>query len=219
MIEFHKSFWSRQTVPHHRHDSAEHYAEYAKELKLLLPEKTPKRILELGCGNGALYSFLGFQHATKYVGVDFSQSMVDIFRAAHGDSVELHVHDASAYVDNTQYDLIFSNGVIQYFDQNMLHRSFESCRSMMAPNCRIVHASFPWSALATAYYSGEATFPDQYNLLRGLISRFSRSRRRMGHWHSMHDLSRIARSHGLTARFMGSLNYIYRAHMILEIDH
>ena len=55
-------FWASQKTPSHRADSPTFLRRHARELRNLFEDDNPKSILELGCGDGALFSLLGFEH-------------------------------------------------------------------------------------------------------------------------------------------------------------
>ena len=145
-----RAFWQHKVDPEHRSSSPDHYAKYSRELSLIIGDVTDKRVLELGCGSGSLFDSLGFGLAPAYRGVDFSESMLAQFRSFHP-QVDLICADASAYRDNQLYDLIFSNAVAQYFDQDMFHHSVENAVQMLAPGGQIFIGSVPWKTARRGY--------------------------------------------------------------------
>jgi len=126
-----KEFWRNKIDPQHRWDNPEHYAQYGRELSLIVGNSSGKRVIELGCGSGSLFVPMGFDRARAYRGIDFSESMLGKFQEAHP-QVTLVCADASSYCDDQKYDLIFSNGVAQYFDKSMFRRSISNARCAAA---------------------------------------------------------------------------------------
>ena len=212
-----KSFWDDKTVPLHRQDSDEHYVPLAGELRILFQDAEPNRVLEIGCGNGALYGHLGFNRADAYTGVDFSQSMLDRFRQQYP-GVALVAASGHNYRDEHQYDLIFSNGVVQYFDRRMLAEHVQHAATMLAPAGKIVCASVPWKCFRARYLQGR--FARQPAGFAKWIAGWVRYplRDSMGRWFEWRDFEELGRRHGLAARFYGSLHYPYRFHVVLERD-
>lgn len=209
-------FWQGKTRPFHARDTDEHYRPYAAELRLLFADSNPLRILEIGCGNGALYKHLGFENM-QYKGVDFSASMLKVFKAKHPD-VELECADGSTYQDEDKYDLIFSNGVIQHFDINMLHRHFSNVTSMLKPTSLFVCASIPWKARRFEYYAGKLTDMRVKFILFGFRAYLpSRFRGKMGAWYSLQDIRKFASAHRMSVAFYGSMHYLYRFHAVMRL--
>src|ERR1700682_1716408 len=107
-VEKWRAFWSDQDSPLHRRDSPEFHRALAKELRILFGDNSPKRVLEIGCANGAVFEFLGFE-PLKYRGIDFSARLLAQFKFKYP-TVELECLEASSYIDHqNKYDLIFSN--------------------------------------------------------------------------------------------------------------
>lgn len=212
-----RAYWQDQTLPLHRYDTEEHYRRYGAELRLLFQETAPQHVLEIGCGNGALYRHLGFENAQYYKGVDFSASMLEEFRKKHP-GIELECRDGSAYEDQHTYDLIFSNGVIQYFDRDMLAQHFGHVRAMMKPESLFVCASVPWRSQRFKYMSGELGAAHRRNLLRGVGGALiSPLRGNMGFWYGLRDIERVADRNGMAAEFYGSMHYSYRFHAVMRL--
>lgn len=212
-----QSYWAAQTTPRHRYDTEEHYRQVAAEMRTLFGDRIPQSVLEVGCGSGSLYEYLGFA-STAYKGVDFSQSLLDVFREHHPE-VDLVFADAHCYRDEQRYDLIFSHAVLQYFDRDMVAVHFDAVRSMMDSNSLFVCAAVPWKAKRFGYFTGELSGAVRPNWLAG-AGRYIKSRiqSRMGTWHSPYDLRRLAASHGLKLQLFGSMTYAYRFHAVISVD-
>jgi hypothetical protein len=54
------SYWAEKSTPQYARDDAQHYREYAAELRLLFEDPTGFDVYEIGCGNGSLHEYLGF---------------------------------------------------------------------------------------------------------------------------------------------------------------
>ena len=65
-------FWNKQTTPLHRYNDPLWYKLYAEEINLILQTSgyNDGAVLEMGCGNGALFPFLNI-NKENYTGVDF----------------------------------------------------------------------------------------------------------------------------------------------------
>ncbi|HMN29312.1 MAG TPA: AMP-binding protein, partial [Caldilineaceae bacterium] len=82
----------------------------------------PRRILEIGCGNGMLLFQLA-PHCVSYDGADFLQSSLDYIQSqidrqpARFENVSLRCQDANNFTNiaESAYDLIILNSVVQYF--------------------------------------------------------------------------------------------------------
>lgn len=215
-------FWNRQTAPLHRADTDEHYRRFGSELRILFGERPIESVLEIGCGNGAMYPYLGFDRA-QYTGVDYSQSMLDDFRRKHPDA-HLVCGDGSSYRDDRQYQLIFSNGVVQYFTDQMLRKHIESAVSMLTPDGSLIMASVPCREMAIEAYRGGPMFGLHRERPRGWWNARLRWMLRhwekvnMGQWRSLDEMRLFALEFGLTPTFMGSMHYMYRFHAIFQLD-
>lgn len=213
-----KSFWSQQSSPLHREATDNYYRNYAKELQLLLSEESATSILDLGCGDGALYEHLGFLEA-RYIGVDFSSSMLRKFKQNYP-NVQLIEGDASVVNIPDKFDLIFLNGVVQYFDTEMLTRCLSNAKEMLLPAGRVVLASVPWSALRFEHSQGgeivgASSRPPFLSSLRYYVTS-KLTNRGMGHWYSLNSIADLAARLELNVKFYGSMHYMYRFHAVLD---
>jgi len=219
MKEKWKKYWQDKSDPLHRANTANHYRSYASELRVLFNDFRPRSVLELGCGNGDLYEYLRFDNADVYKGVDFSPSMIDSFKKAHP-AVDLECREASSYSDDKKYDLIFSNGVIQYFDNKMLNNHFVNGKSMMTGNSLFICASLLWKTQRFNYFSGALKKRRRRSILRGIVVYVRRmvSGEPMGIWHNPADIVTVAEAYGMTCEFYGSMHYPFRFHVVMEIN-
>ena len=137
-----RKYWSDKSSPLYGRNNGDFYARYADELRVILREAGEYRsVLELGCGSGELFGPLGF-NTCEYTGVDFSQNMLNAFHAQHP-SARLIEANASDFRDDCRYDLIFSSGLIQYFDTKTFEKHLAVCREMMSPDSAIGLPSTP----------------------------------------------------------------------------
>lgn len=211
--------WAQRDSPGHRADNPEFYRACAKELRILFGENSPKRVLEIGCGNGALFEFLGFEHA-QYKGVDFSPQLLANFKVKHP-NLELECCEGSAYRDTAnKYDLIFSNEVVQYFDLRMLDNHFGCARAMMHKDSALVCAGIPWRLHRSHYDSGRFSETLSPSVLGAAKAKLARTLRgdSIGRWYEPEEISILAKKHDFSCDFYGSMFYFYRFHATLKLQ-
>jgi SAM-dependent methyltransferase len=211
-----KLFWSDQNDPRHP-KTADFLLRHGREFTLLGVEPTGKRVLELGCGSGSLFEAIGFDRARCYRGVDFSEKMLAAFRATHP-GVDVSYGDASSYIDDSKYDLIFSNQVAQYFSRSMLARHVANAHTMLAPGGAIVIGSVPWRGSRAAFHLQSYNPGSDRRLIKALavLARSYVGVDRIGRWYSFGEFTRIAKKHGLTATYFGCLQLPYRFHVRMD---
>ena len=214
-----KNFWADKTDPLHTHSDQDYYKSYGKELSVLLPKEEYESILELGCGSGSLYKPLGFDKAKFYVGVDLSQSMLDEFHISHP-NLPLFQDSADTYKDSNKYDLIFTNGVIQYLSIRMLKKQLINALSMLTEDGMIIHSSIPWKSMRKQYITGSIMPPYKGLNIKNLALYWALNlglkKDSMGNWYSIKDFKTLAKELGLNAKFYGSMYYPYRFHITLK---
>ncbi|MEZ6055210.1 MAG: class I SAM-dependent methyltransferase [Planctomycetaceae bacterium] len=205
-----KAMWEGETTPHWE------VVPMAAELSLLFSGAKRDRVLEIGCGNGILFDLLGFSQSENYHGVDLSSSMIDEFRKRKP-TVSLSVGPAEKYEDGNQYDLIFSNGLVQYFDLEMLDEMLTRSMRMLAPHGRIIMASIPWRATRNHFYRGDLTKNPRAGAIQYLKSLISSWKGNfMGRWYDPREIQKAADRQGLNLTLAGSLYYPYRFHAIFN---
>jgi SAM-dependent methyltransferase len=106
------------------------------------------RVLDVGCGSGRIGEFALEAGASQYLGVDFSEPMIDMARdrlADYEDRVELLVRDFLEAPLTGPFDVVLALGLFDYLPnaQDFSERMFSLC----APGGCMV-GSFPaWSLL------------------------------------------------------------------------
>jgi hypothetical protein len=152
-------------------------------------------------------------NAAGYVGVDFSASMLHRFREAHP-HLKLHCADGATYHDEGIYDLIFSNGVLQNFDDSMIDRHLGLARTMIAPTGVVILGSLPWRRHRLRFTAGaalgEVRAGRPWNGLATMVQGPG-----FGRWFRCSAIAGAAARHDFTAEFFGSLSYMYRFHAVL----
>jgi SAM-dependent methyltransferase len=212
-----QTYWQSMVVPRHRADTDEFYRQHAGELKVLFEHRQVSSVLEIGCGNGALYPYLGFDR-TDYKGIDFSQSMLEQFAAAHP-NVSLQQAEGSSYRDAGQYDLIFASSIVQYFDPRMFRTHFANVRSMMHDDSRYVCACIPWRSRRIGFMSGKLVPPyraSAVGLSRAVLRRLVTRNDTLGHWYDTNDIAAMADDNAMSVTFYGSMTYLYRFHAVMQ---
>ena len=108
---------------------------FAKEL---LEKNSLQKILELGCGQGRDCLFFA-KEGFDVFGFDISQdaiSFVEECRIAENlGNLKVVVHDVTKPLDfNSEFDLIYSNLALQFFDLNQLGAIFDNINKIMQKN-------------------------------------------------------------------------------------
>lgn len=211
-----KKYWTGQTTPQHAGVSEAYYRCHAAELKLLMAGCPVDRVLEIGVGDGALFVHLGFDRARRYVGVDFSPGMLHRFRARFP-GVDVVLADGADFRSTEQFDLVFSNQVIQYWDREQLARHLDHAMSMVGADGAVILAGIPWSRMRLAYARGDLTGGPRRSLPGTVIAALRElAFPRIGYWYDLPDIERLSSTRHLQAEFRGSSHYPYRFHAVLR---
>jgi lipopolysaccharide exporter len=211
-------FWADKKSPLHGSNSPEFYQNVALELKSLFPQEALSSVLEIGCGDGSLYQYLGFPD-DRYTGVDFSPSLLELFRNRHPE-LQLCCAEGSSFIESSaKYPLIFSHAVVQHFDQEMLHRHFENARRMMGADSVLVCASVLDKSRRYQFEVGLHTTGTVSKIIR--LSKSSVRRVLgmdvMGYWYSRDEFAKIAQAHGFEVSFTESRMFTYRFHATMRL--
>jgi SAM-dependent methyltransferase len=105
-------------------------------------------VLDVGCGSGRIGEFALQAGASRYLGVDFSEPMIELSRerlARFGGQVQLLVADFATVELNGSFDVVLALGFFDYLPEPgpFAQRMYELC----GPGGCVV-GSFPaWSAI------------------------------------------------------------------------
>ncbi len=89
--------------------NARFVADYGREVALLLRARPDERILDLGCGDGALTEYLA--ETANVIGVDASPELI---AAARERGLDARVVDARALTFAGEFDAVFSNAALHW---------------------------------------------------------------------------------------------------------
>jgi SAM-dependent methyltransferase len=118
--------------------------EEVKHFRRIVKLDSSKAVLELGSGNGRWAAALA-PLVDCYVGVDFSEAMVEISReriaAAGIKNAEINLGSVLTYKPSRKFDVIYFAGVSQYLHDNDLVETLRSLRHALNPGGVIVDRS------------------------------------------------------------------------------
>ena len=108
MTELHRAADSWQPARYAR--NARFVSDYGADLVELLAPRPGERILDIGCGDGALTAQLQ-ERGAEVIGIDSSPSMV---RAARERGIEAHLACAESLEFEAGFDAVFSNAALHW---------------------------------------------------------------------------------------------------------
>jgi cyclopropane fatty-acyl-phospholipid synthase-like methyltransferase len=217
-LQYWKNFWEEQSTPCHRYNTPEWYAHYAQEINLILDSVGYQggSVLETGCGDGALFDTLRI-NKTDYVGTDLSESLIAIFRSHHPE-VKLICTDSASYQSERKFSLIFSNGVIQYFDHAQLDQYMRNSLEMLEPGGILLLGNILFRNLkpmvAGSEFSGRQVNNRWLRWLKFQASELL-GKPSLGFWYSPRDFIQY-QDINMDMQVFGSLFHPYRFSLILK---
>ena len=135
--------------------------------KLGLDEKRGARLLDVGCGWGAMAVHAASRFDASVVGITLSREQADLARrrveeAGVGDRVEIRVQDYRD-LSGERFDVISSIGMFEHVGMAKMGQYFETLRGLLSPFGRLLnHAiSTPGgSRIGRNTFMGRYVFPD-----------------------------------------------------------
>jgi trans-aconitate 2-methyltransferase len=116
--------------------ASRHQKEWGHKIISELELKGSERVLDLGCGDGALTAEIGrFVPQGSVTGIDTSASMIETAGKAAGGNVSFRLMDIDAMDFDRRFDLIFSNATLHWVKDH--RRLLANCRRALAENGRL----------------------------------------------------------------------------------
>lgn len=114
---------------------SEERAQPFRDLAGLVERRPGMRVVDLGCGTGAMTRWLHQElEAGETVGLDSSEEMLALARPREGDGLRFEHHDIVSFAATAprgSYDLIFSNAALQWVSGH--DTLFAQFKEMLAP--------------------------------------------------------------------------------------
>lgn len=114
------------------------YASFNQHYKKFIVFDTPKKVLDIGCGSGALVSWLKLLNFSKVLGIDLSKDQIN-----HGIEYgfdNLVYGDAQKFLKTSteNWDVIFLRDVLEHFDSESGINLLKACYSKLTKDGRII---------------------------------------------------------------------------------
>ena len=95
---------------------ADHRLRPGLDLLARIPDVEPRRVIDLGCGTGALTAVLAERWPNaRIVGLDASRDMLERVPSSH---IEWQVGDIASWSPDEPHDVVFSNAVLHWLDDH-----------------------------------------------------------------------------------------------------
>jgi len=213
------AFWAGQATPCHAVDDEGFYRDLAREILFHTGSLAGSKVLELGCGNGAVSAHLDID-PQNYTGVDFSGSLLDQFRTRAG-NLNLVEQDILGFLraNDCKYDVIISFGVLQYLGRAEMAELFQLQAQALDEGGQCAHFALPVRDLAGVFYSGLGS-AHRLGMMRprGLLKRlWSRLGNRIGNWYCIDEIYRMSETAGFATRLVSNINYFYRVNLLQRL--
>ncbi len=193
---------------------------YANEINCLLAlhDYDGGPVFETGCGDGSVFEHLNI-NKDDYTGIDISQPMLDTFLQKFPNANIQHVDGINYQYDkNKKYSLIFSTGVVQYFNPTELTQYIENSLKHLNDNGTLLIVNslnkkdrfhFFSKYYSNHKYSVKSLF--KYKVL-ALLSplKLDPDSKSMGYWYSANFFRRLAKKNNCELKVYGSILQPFR---------
>jgi len=99
-----------------------------------------KRVLDLGCGNGALTEMIARRHA-KVIGIDRSTALIRLAQKKQGDIGYLVASMTELPFGARSFDIVFSSMSFLCLNQTDLHKTYQEAHRVLAKTGVLIVAS------------------------------------------------------------------------------
>ena len=177
---------------------------------LALAEHGDDRMLDIGCGNGALSSLL-FRKLSSFLGIDFSEYLISVAKRDFEKlpDFQFKVEDAISYVlsesDPLNFNKVLCYGCFSYFHEaenllRILHDRFTNVE-------RIFIGNLPDRDRAHLFYRDGLPLSDELN----------NSDSKIGIWRTEAEFNKLARSANWTCQFVKMSDSFYASHYRYDV--
>lgn len=116
--------------------ASSHQKEWGIKLISELSLNGNERVLDLGCGDGALTSRIAeLVPEGEVMGIDASQGMIEAARPKERSNLHFRILDINGLEFENRFDIIFSNAALHWVKDH--HRLLQNVRRALRPNGRI----------------------------------------------------------------------------------
>lgn len=136
--------------------------QYGEDVLGLVTAKPGSRVVDLGCGNGALTAKLA-ERGYRVIGLDASPDMVAMARERHPD-LDFGMADAVTFQLEEKTDVIFSNAVLHWIDADKQPAMLKNLAAQLNPGGELVCELGGKGCAETVHRALEARFA-----ARGLV--------------------------------------------------
>lgn len=239
MFSHFNSYWEQLDTPLHTFKDEKGYKEYYKEISYLIEDKV--NILDIGCGSGE-FSALMLEQGKMITGVDFSEKMLSKARqvcneyilAGRAKFINGDAKTVSSKLNGEKFDIIFSNGLLQYLSPSETKAFLLEMRSFLNDGGFIVMMNIPdinYYDLFHAQFYENFLYPKsgislaikllfsvlKYRAMKVLIPN-QWKQRQLGYWYSTTFFYSLSNMMNMTIACKSSIfrEYGYRFHIIIK---
>lgn len=163
------------------------YQEIVERVKVL----KPKRVLDLGCGNGNVIQLLKSRIPSQYYGLDISEKMIEETKKRFGNEVKLCVGDAENLpFEDQMFDLIICNASFHHYPR--AERAVAEMKRVLKPDGTVI--------------LGDPTLPGKiFTSILNLLMKYSNSGEAKI-WHKK-EITALFRGYGFQVKDWKKINY------------
>ena len=185
------------------------------DLAQKLDVKEDDRVLDLCCGNG-LITYVIAERCQFIVGVDFSQTLIEIAREYHSRANVKYLNQSVLDItpDNLQIPKLFTKIYmyegLQYFQKDQFSHLLETLVSLSSERVIIILAGVPDLSRIWEFY-------DTPERQREYEIRKSQGTEAIGTWWEKSFIRRICSSYGLQCEFLPQQEFAHTAHYRFDV--
>jgi ubiquinone/menaquinone biosynthesis C-methylase UbiE len=152
---------------------------HRKELKKVFDTCKPQTVLEIGVGQGRLFSKI---ENIPGVGIDLSINMLKCFKKKSASNVELVQADANHLPFRDEcFDLVYTCTVLIHIPDTLIELAVSEIKRVARNNIFIIEQLPNFQHINTSYSNGGYCFPHEYQELFKMQTRYCKQLKHYGH--------------------------------------